>query len=118
MAQRAAPVALFPLSVIRAIAKRWKSNLVTWFVLGVVSCGIVYRLPNIFKSESVILVEQQKIPEQLVASTVQVDLQDRLATLTQQILSATQLQKIIEKHNLYSDSRSHSSQEEVVERMR
>jgi polysaccharide chain length determinant protein (PEP-CTERM system associated) len=79
---------------------------------------VIYFLPDIFRAESLILVEQQKIPEKLVESTVQVDLGDRLATISQQILSATQLQKIIEKHGLYRNERGKSTPEELVEKMR
>src|SRR5689334_22919222 len=78
-----------------------------WLVLGVfvlvsVSTVIICsRLPNVYSSETVILVDPQKVPETYVKSTVTGDIRNRLGTLSQQILSATRLQKIIESLNLY-----------------
>ena len=86
--------------------------------LSILGVAIVYFLPDIYRAESLVLVEQQKIPEKLVESTIQIDLQDRLATISQQILSSTQLQKIIDKYNLYPTAKSSMTPEELVETMR
>jgi len=95
-----------------------------WLVLGVfgvVSAAtfvISYRLHNIYTSETVILVDPQKVPEAYVKSTVTGDVRNRLGTLSQQILSATRLQKIIETLNLYPTERKTSAREDVIARMR
>jgi polysaccharide biosynthesis transport protein len=46
------------------------------------------------------------------------DLQQRLNSITQQILSRTRLEGIINKLNLYSDERGRKTQDDLVERMR
>ena len=95
-----------------------------WLVLGVfllVSLGtfvFARRLPDIFTSETVILVDPQKVPEAYVKSTVTGDVRNRLGTLSQQILSATRLQKIIETLNLYPEDRKKLAREDVILRMR
>lgn len=107
-----------PLSLLRAVYKHRLAVLLT-FVLGSALTGaVVYQLPAIFRSEALILVESQRIPEKFVASTVDVNLRDRINTISQQILSHRRLLEIIEKFNLYRAQRTRLPQEEVVEEMR
>ncbi len=79
---------------------------------------VAWFLPAIYRSETVILVEQQKVPEQYVVSNVSADLQDRLQNMTQQILSRTRLLKIMEDFNLYPRLHARVTGDEMVERMR
>src|SRR5947209_8357526 len=72
-----------------------------WLLAGIVTFILAYRLPDIYTSDTVILVDPQKVPEAYVKSTVTGDVRNRLGTLSQQILSSTRLQKIIENFNLY-----------------
>jgi polysaccharide biosynthesis transport protein len=58
--------------------------------------------PATYQSEALILVEQQKVPEQYVVPNVTVSLEDRLQSMTQQILSRTRLQATIDRFHLYS----------------
>src|SRR5678815_2396077 len=82
-----------------------------WLVLGVflavsaTTIMVARRLPDIYSSETVILVDAQKVPEAYVKSTVTGDVRNRLGTLSQQILSATRLQRIIDSLNLYPEDR-------------
>src|SRR3990170_1734652 len=71
-----------------------------WFILAIfliVACGtgvVSYFLPNVYTSETLILVDPQQVPDDYVKPTVSGDIRDRLGTLSQQILSVTRLQKI------------------------
>src|ERR1035441_397868 len=71
-----------------------------WLILGVfllvaiATAVVAYRLPNIYTSDTVILVDPQRVPDAYVKSTVTGDIRNRLGTLSQQILSATRLPKI------------------------
>jgi len=58
------------------------------------------------------------VPERYVSSTVNADVQDRLATISQNILSSSRLLKIINTYRLYQRDRARLSQEEIVEKMR
>ncbi len=83
--------------------RRW------WFLLPLFLCwlavwGISWLLPTTYQSEALILVEQQKVPEHYVESNVTIRLQDRLQSMTQQILSRTRLQKTIDNFQLYPPS--------------
>ncbi|MGC8793317.1 MAG: GumC family protein, partial [Bryobacteraceae bacterium] len=107
-----------PLSLLRAAYKH-RLALALTFVLGsAVAAAIVYQLPAVYRAEALILVESQRIPEKFVASTVDVNLRDRINTISQQILSYRHLLEIIEKFNLYRAQRLRLPQEEVVEVMR
>jgi polysaccharide chain length determinant protein (PEP-CTERM system associated) len=80
-----------------------------WFVIPVfigvsVSTIYSYSLPSIYKSSTLILVEPQKIPESYVHPTVTSSVEDRLNTISQQILSRTNLEKIITEYGLYKES--------------
>jgi polysaccharide biosynthesis transport protein len=80
--------------------------------------AVAWFLPAVYRSETVILVEQQKVPEQYVVSNVSADLQDRMQNMTQQILSRTRLLGIMEQFNLYPKLRASRTGDEMVERMR
>lgn len=75
---------------------------ITLFVCWAAVWGVSWLLPATYQSEALILVERQKVPENYVASNVTVDLQDRLQSMTQQILSRTRLQTTIDRFHLYS----------------
>src|SRR5450631_590955 len=78
-----------------------------WWIIGPLFLGwlIVFAsawiIPPKYTSETVILVEQQKVPEQFVMPNVQVDLQERLQSITQQVLSRSRLLSIINELHLY-----------------
>src|ERR1700751_2012443 len=80
--------------------------------------AVAWFLPAVYRSETVILVEQQKVPEQYVVPNVSADMQDRLQNMTQQILSRTRLLKIMEDFNLYPNLRARASGDDLIDRMR
>src|SRR5580700_9064921 len=75
-------------------------------------------LPPRYKSTTLILVEQPTMPKDYVTPNVNDDLQDRMQSITQQILSRTRLLHIIDELNLYAADRSRHTPDELVERMR
>jgi polysaccharide chain length determinant protein (PEP-CTERM system associated) len=99
----------------------WKQKLLmatTWLVLGAAGAVVVYKWPATYFSEALILVDSQKIPDKFVASTVSTDLQDRIATISQKILSSGSLKKIIEQFDLYREERKTLFEEDILEMMR
>ena len=89
----------------------------TFVVVSVATYVVSSRLPNVYTSSTLILVDPQKVPESYVKSTVTGDLRNRLGTLQQQILSATRLQKIIDTLNLYPEQRKNMAREDVIAMM-
>src|SRR5437667_5214937 len=85
-----------------------------WLIVWMVS----WWLPSIYRSGTLILVEQPTVPQQFVVPNIAGDLQERLQNITQQILSRTRLLHIIESLNLYAKERQRRTPDEIVERMR
>jgi polysaccharide chain length determinant protein (PEP-CTERM system associated) len=75
-------------------------------------------VPAKYRSETVILIEQQKVPEHYVEANVPADLQLRLQSMSQQILSRTRLLKLIDEFQLYRTKGSGVDPDAAVERMR
>lgn len=75
-------------------------------------------LPAKYKSETVILIEQPKVPTQYVMPNVTSDLQQALQSLTQQILSRTRLVAIMDKFNLYNKKPNEIASDSLVQHMR
>src|SRR5215831_586062 len=77
-----------------------------------------FLVPSRFRSETVILIEQQKVLPQYVAPNVTIDLQTQMQSLTQQILSRTRLVKIMDTLHLYGKRPDQPASDELVQRMR
>ena len=67
-----------------------------------VAVGLSFVLPPKYSSQTLVLIEQQRVPEDYVKPVVDQDLGARLASMKEQILSRSRIQPIIEKYNLYS----------------
>jgi polysaccharide biosynthesis transport protein len=75
-------------------------------------------MPNKYKATTTVEVDPQRVPEQFVSELVRVSPLDRLQTISQEMLSETSLQKIIDQWNLYAKMRRTSAREAVIEQMR
>ena len=71
-----------------------------------------------YKSTTMILVEHQKVPESYVTPTVTIDITERLNTITQQVMSRTRLESIINEFGLYKKEKDKLTNEELLELMR
>lgn len=111
------PAEFSVLSIFRMIWLNWPIVLLVWIAVAVSTFYFVQRLPRVYSAEAQILVDPQKIPASYVASTVNTELQDRLATLNQQILSSPRLQKIIDDFDLYRGQRSTRIREEILQNL-
>jgi succinoglycan biosynthesis transport protein ExoP len=79
---------------------------------------LIFMMPDHYKASTTILVDPQKIPEKYVSPTISSDPGQRLTTITQQVLSSTRLQQIIDEMHLYPELQGKSSREEIIEKMR
>jgi protein tyrosine kinase modulator len=106
------------LSVARAVWKNKALAIGIWLAVTALTVLVVRRMAAIYSAETLILVESQKIPEKLVASTVNAELQDRIATIREEVLSSTRLQSLIDKYDLYKERRKSSTRAEIIDMMR
>jgi polysaccharide chain length determinant protein (PEP-CTERM system associated) len=91
---------------------------VPFVVLSLFTVLVAQMLPNRYRSEALLQVMPQQVPENFVRPTVTTRLDVRLPLLAQTILSRTQLERIVQDFNLYSKDRQHAIMEDVIERMR
>jgi hypothetical protein len=88
-------------------------------VAAAITATLSYRyLPTRYQSEALILVGPQMVPDAYVRQTVTTHIEERLQTITQQIVSRTRLERIILDFNLYPEQRKTSPMEGVVEEMK
>jgi succinoglycan biosynthesis transport protein ExoP len=100
------------------VRRRHFHFLIPLFVAWVVVWGASWVLPPRYLSSTLILVEQPTMPKDYVTPNVTDDLQERMQSITQQILSRTRLLHIIDQFNLYTGPHSQPSPDQKVDRMR
>ena len=82
------------------------------------SFGVYKYLPKVYKASTLILVQPQRVPESYVRTTITDSIASRLNTISQEILSRTRLEKVIQELNLYSELRDKLPMEGIIEMMR
>ena len=82
-----------------------------------ISVALAIVLPRTYLSTTVIMVEQQKVPEAYVKSSVTANINQRLSTIKQQIMSRSLLIGVIEEFDLYSELDPAPSPEQKAELM-
>jgi uncharacterized protein involved in exopolysaccharide biosynthesis len=109
---------LMPLSILRTV---WKHKIrigLAWILFTACAVVVVRMLPTVYSSEAVILIDSQKIPEKYVSATVASDLDDRISTIRQTLLSSGNLKKMIDDFDLYAKERKTHFEEEILDMMR
>ncbi|MBZ5515337.1 MAG: lipopolysaccharide biosynthesis protein [Acidobacteriia bacterium] len=97
--------------------RRW-IILIPMVVAPLVTYLVSLTLSDRYTSRTLVLVEQQKVPDSVVKSVVTEDLAQRLASMEEQILSRTRLQPIIEKFGLFKEDAGKLHMEDMVDRLR
>jgi polysaccharide chain length determinant protein (PEP-CTERM system associated) len=83
--------------------KRWLV-IVPFCIAMAVGIILSFKLPTIYEASTLILVEAQRVPSEYVKSIVSTDIESRINTISQQILSRSALEKIISDFKLFSGS--------------
>src|SRR5229473_6429048 len=102
----------------RVVRKRW------WIVPAcALSCGalsllVATQLPKKYTSQTLVLVAKPTVPEDYVRPVVTEDLNQRLASMKQQILSRTRLEPVLDKFDIYSEDRKTVQLENLPGRLR
>ncbi len=66
---------------------------------------VVKKLPNIYESKTLLIVQAPKISDKVVTSLTDEDLTQRLQTISQEVLSTTELKPMITKYDLFKTER-------------
>lgn len=103
---------------LRILMRRWWMVAVPLLLAGVAAALWASGLPNRYRSETLIMLVPQRIPDSYVKTTVTARVEDRLATLSEQILSRSRLERIILDLDIYQPQRQRAPMEDVVHQMR
>jgi polysaccharide chain length determinant protein (PEP-CTERM system associated) len=99
------------------LKRHWVMILICTIVGSPLAYGVSRLLPVKYKSQTLVLVEQQSVPTDYVKSIDTVEIGQRLASMQQQILSRSRLEPIIRQYGLYQSDARKVSTEELVARL-
>ncbi len=92
----------FDLGIYWAILKRRRYQfLIPAALISLLSLLLAFGLPAIYRSTATILIEQQDIPRDLVKSTVTGFASEQIQVITQRVMTAENIAKVVEKYKLY-----------------
>ena len=113
MAQRE----LTPADYMAMLRRHW----VLIAILALVGPPLAYGVSRVsadrYKSQTLVLVEQPSVPTEFVKPVDTTDINERLASMQQQILSRTRLEPVIHQYGLYSEDVSTMSMDDLVGRL-
>ena len=93
----------FDLTKYLQLALRRRYWIIVPFLITILG-GMTYALitPRMYEAKTLILVQPQKVPQDFVRSIVAAGVDLRLRTITQQVTSRTNLERIIKEYGLYA----------------
>ena len=102
----------------RVIRKYWWVVPICIVVSGALGASVATLLPKKYTSQTMVLVAKPTVPTEYVKPVVTEDLNRRLASMQEQILSRTRLEPVIEQFGLYHEDRNKVHMEELIDRLR
>ena len=99
---------------------RRRRKLFILFAVPVMCAAIIlaFRLPAIYSSEAKVLIEQPAIPEDIVASTINTYVDEQIEAVSQRVLAADNVSKIITEFDLYAEQRVGGINQALIEQFR
>jgi polysaccharide chain length determinant protein (PEP-CTERM system associated) len=80
---------------------------------------VVYRLPDVYESVTLIVVKPSTLPNTVVEATTEDSLTRQLSSIAQVVTSRSSLQPLVEKYGLYASERSRGeAMEGIIDTMR
>jgi polysaccharide biosynthesis transport protein len=115
-----------PSEPLQALVQKYWGNIVRrkWIVLGSLLAGIAIAatlcivLPKSYRSNTLILIENQKIPEDYVKGIGGANIEQRLTMIHQQVMSRTFLSQVMDEYKLYEDKVRREGLEPAIETFR
>jgi protein tyrosine kinase modulator len=99
------------------LRRRWVLIVVLAVVGGPLAYVVSRFLPDRYKSQTLVLVEQPSVPSDIVRSLDTADITQRLSSMQQQILSRSRLEPIIAQYGLYASELNKVPMEDLVARL-
>jgi polysaccharide chain length determinant protein (PEP-CTERM system associated) len=104
--------------IITVFKRRFWWLIVPALIGPLLTVGITFGLRPVYTSKAFVLIEQPKIPDKFVTQVITDQLDARLMTLQEQILSRSRLEPIIERLGLFKNRSGRMTMEEKVELLR
>jgi polysaccharide chain length determinant protein (PEP-CTERM system associated) len=101
-----------------ALKRKWMIILPT-LAVGLAIGFVVFRLPDIYESSTLIVVKPSTLPDSVVPMMTEETLTRELASISQVVTSRSSLQPLVEKYDLYKEERRRGeAMEVIIEEMR
>lgn len=100
-----------------ALRRRW-SFLGPYFVLGFLGIAGAQVWPVLYRSDALILIQNHNASQRYVNPNVEPDIEAKLQSITERILSRGRLENLIKKLNLYPEQTGRVPKEEIAHEMR
>jgi polysaccharide chain length determinant protein (PEP-CTERM system associated) len=101
-----------------ALKRKWMIILPT-IAIGLAIGYVVFRLPDIYESSTLIVVKPSTLPNSVVPMITEETLTRELASISQVVTSRSSLQPLVEKYDLYKEERQRGeAMEIIIEEMR
>jgi polysaccharide chain length determinant protein (PEP-CTERM system associated) len=104
--------------IVRILKRRQWYLIAPIFLCTMLALVVSRFLPNRYQSDTLIQIVPQRVPDSYVKTTVTTDLDERLKSITQQIMSRTRLEEMITQLDLYTAERNKVPMEDLVARLR
>jgi polysaccharide chain length determinant protein (PEP-CTERM system associated) len=97
--------------------RRWLAITIGTVVLAT-AAALIVSLPDVYRASATVLVQREEVAEAFVRSSVTGELETRLQTIGEKMLSRMRLEALITQFGLYPALRKRGPIEEAVDRMR
>jgi polysaccharide chain length determinant protein (PEP-CTERM system associated) len=96
--------------------RKW---LAVFVLAGALAAGatITIALPDLYRATATVLVDRQEVSEAFVRPSVTAELETRIQTIHQRVMSRARLSEVILRHDLYPELRKTAALDDVVQRM-
>lgn len=108
--------ALSPEDYLAILKKRWWILAIPAIIFPIVAYAASYLVQPQYLSQTLVLVEQQKVPDKYVTPVIVEDISGRLSSMKEQILSRSRLQPILDQFDLFAGS--HLNTDDRIDLMR
>ena len=101
-----------------AFKRRKWTFVIPMLMIAVSTIAVALILPNLYRSSATILIENQQIPSAIVPSMVTSYAEQRIQSITQEVMSRSRILNLIEKYDLFPDKRAKWLTEILVDKVR
>jgi polysaccharide biosynthesis transport protein len=97
--------------------RKWLALLIFSASFGAIG-SLAVSLPDLYRSTATVLVEREQVSEAFIRPSVTAELETRIQMIREQVMSRARLTELIERLDLYPESRQTVPLDTVIERMR